>query len=155
MGQWSKGKVMLGTFWNKARQIGKAIKELGTKSVRKIAKATGFSKSSVHRIMSEQLQMRKLTARWVPRLLSTDQRAARKAPCQQLLKMVNDLGEAFWSRLVTVDETWLPFYLPETKEQSHQWCRRGDRLQLKAKTVACGQGDGDSFWACQGIILID
>ena len=49
--------------------------------------------------------------------------------------MLNELGESFWSRLVTVYETWLPFYLPETKEQSRQWCRRRDKPPLKAKTV--------------------
>jgi transposase len=37
------------SFWQKIRQIAAKIKELGTSSIRKIAEATGFSKSSVHR----------------------------------------------------------------------------------------------------------
>ncbi|MCP5014226.1 MAG: hypothetical protein GY938_02965 [Ketobacter sp.] len=37
------------SFWQKIQQIAAKIKELGTSSIRKIAEATGFSKSSVHR----------------------------------------------------------------------------------------------------------
>mgnify|MGYP003546937451 CR=1 FL=1 len=125
-------------------------------TIREIAAITGVSKSQVHRIMSEELHMRKLTARWVPRLLNNDQKANRKSACQELLQLVHDLGEAFWSRIVTVDETWLPFYLPETKEQSRQWCRPGDRPPLKAKTVpSAGKVMVTVFWDCDGIIHID
>lgn len=125
-------------------------------TVREIAAATGISKTSTHRIMSEKLHMKKLTARWVPRLLNIDQKNARKAACEQLLDILDHLGESFWSRLVTVDETWLPFYLPETKEQSRQWCRRGDRPPLKAKTVpSAGKVMVTVFWDCQGVILVD
>jgi len=125
-------------------------------TIREIAAITGVSKSQVHRIMSEELHMRKLTARWVPRLLNNDQKANRKSACQELLQLVHDLGEAFWSRIVTVDETWLPFYLPETKEQSRQWCRPGDRPPLKAKTVpSAGKVMVTVFWNCDGIIHID
>ena len=40
---------MLSSYWEKACQIGEAVKELGSDSVRKIAKATGVSKSAAHR----------------------------------------------------------------------------------------------------------
>lgn len=43
---------------------------------------------------------------------SSEQKRIVRKSCQQLLQMLNDLGEYFWSRLVTVDETWLPFSLP-------------------------------------------
>ncbi len=37
------------SFWQKVQQIATKIKEIGTASIRKIAEATGLSKSSVHR----------------------------------------------------------------------------------------------------------
>lgn len=37
------------SFWKKGQEIAKKIKEIGTRSIRKIAEATGYSKSSVHR----------------------------------------------------------------------------------------------------------
>ena len=125
-------------------------------TVREIACVTGISKSQVHRIITNELQMRKLTARWVPRLLSDVHKENRVVACQQLQQMVEDLGEAFWSRIITVDETWLPFYLPETKEQSKQWCRVGEKPPLKAKTVpSAGKVMITVFWDCDGVILID
>ena len=42
---------MLSSYWKKARQIGEAVKELGTESVRQVAQATGISKSATHRHM--------------------------------------------------------------------------------------------------------
>ena len=100
-------------------------------TVREIACVTGISKCTI----TNELQMRKLTARWVPRLLSDVHKENRVVACQQLQQMVEDRGEAFWSRIITVDETWFPFYLPETKEQSKQCCRVGEKPPLKAKTV--------------------
>ena len=36
---------MFSSYWEKASQISEAVKELGTKSVRKIAQATGVGKT--------------------------------------------------------------------------------------------------------------
>jgi histone-lysine N-methyltransferase SETMAR len=40
------------------------------KKVREIASAVGISSERVHNILHQHLNMRKLSARWVPRLLS-------------------------------------------------------------------------------------
>ena len=46
--------------------------------------------------------------------------------------------------------------MPETKEQSKQWCRKEDRPPLKAKTVSSSKKVMMTvFWDCDGIILID
>lgn len=126
-------------------------------TVREIAVSTGISSTrQVHEILRQRLQMRKLTARWVPRLLTDSQKRDRVVACRELQHICEDLGEDFWSRLITTDETWLPFYLPESKEQSKQWCGIGDHAPLKAKTVpSAGQVMATVFWDCDGIIFID
>ena len=97
-------------------------------TVREIAAQTGIASTrQVHEILKIRLEMRKLTARWVPRLLNDLHKQNRVAASQELLQMSNELGETFWSRLITVDETWLPFFLPETKAKLFS--------PLKAKTV--------------------
>jgi hypothetical protein len=49
--------------------------------VREIAETIGISKERVEYIVREELDMKKLCARWVPRLLTADQNAlARKQP---------------------------------------------------------------------------
>ena len=41
----------------------------------------------------------------------------------------------FWRRLITVDETWIHHYTPETKIQSKQWTAKVEPAPKKAKTV--------------------
>ncbi|KAG5334155.1 SETMR methyltransferase, partial [Acromyrmex heyeri] len=51
-----------------------------------------------------QLGMKKLSARWVPRLLTVDHKRDRE----------------FLRRFITVDETWIHYFTPETKEHSEE-----------------------------------
>ncbi|KYN30359.1 hypothetical protein ALC56_15335 [Trachymyrmex septentrionalis] len=46
--------------------------------VRELADMVNISKSAVHRILAENLEMRKLCARWVPRLLTIEQKQRRE-----------------------------------------------------------------------------
>lgn len=48
--------------------------------IREIAEAVGISKESVCHILHEELSMRKLTAHWVPRLLTLDRLTLRWSP---------------------------------------------------------------------------
>ena len=58
--------------------------------------------------------------------------------CQRNLELVDDCGgtEAFLSRLVTSDESWISHFDPETKEQSKVWMRRGSDPPVKAAKSA-------------------
>jgi len=57
---------------------------------------------------------------------------------------------------VTVDETWIHWYTPETKEQSKQWTSPGEPAPKKAKTVpSAGMVMVTVFWDSQGVIYID
>ncbi|KMQ83449.1 histone-lysine n-methyltransferase setmar [Lasius niger] len=88
--------------------------------VREIAEAVGISKERVCHILTEDLGMKKLTARWVPRLLTQDQKRNRMNISEALLKQFKRNKSEFWRRLITVDETWIHHYTPETKAQSKQ-----------------------------------
>lgn len=57
---------------------------------------------------------------------------------------------------MTVDETWIHHYTPETKIQSGQWILPGERAPKKAQTVqSAGKVMATVFWDSQGIIFID
>jgi histone-lysine N-methyltransferase SETMAR len=64
--------------------------------------------------------MRRISARFVPRLLSDDQKAHRVSVCRELKKQARD-DPNFISNIITGDETWGYGYDPETKQQSSQW----------------------------------
>ena len=85
-----------------------------------IAQALGISHSSVSTILHDRLGMRKLTAHWVPESLSDEQMATRASVYRALLKHFRSKDD-FLLHLVTVDATWVHYYEPENKAQSHQW----------------------------------
>lgn len=125
-------------------------------TVRDIAEEVGISAERVHYVLHEELHMTKVCARWVPRLLGAEQKAERVQKCEMLKLTLEDYGDNFWRRLVTADETWIPYYNPETKEQSKQWICAGETPPIKARTVpSIGKVMITVFWDAQGIVFID
>jgi histone-lysine N-methyltransferase SETMAR len=72
------------------------------------------------RILSDDLNMRRIAAKFVPRLLSNDQKEHRVAVCRELKDQARDDSD-FISKVITGDESWVYGYDPETKQQSSQW----------------------------------
>jgi len=58
-----------------------------------------------------------ISARFVPRLLSYDQKALRVSVCKELKQQARD-DSNFISNITTSDETWVYGYETETKQQS-------------------------------------
>ncbi|KAL6257504.1 hypothetical protein P5V15_011074 [Pogonomyrmex californicus] len=124
--------------------------------VREIAEAMGISKERVCHILTEELDMRKLFARWVPRLLTLDQKRIRMNISKALLERFKRNESDFLRRFITVDETWIHHYIPETKEQSKQWTAKGEPAPKKVKTVpSAGKVMATVFWDSHGIVCID
>ena len=110
--------------------------------VEEIAQALGISHDSVSTILHDCLGMRKLTARWVPKSLSDEQMITRASVCSALLERFRSKDD-FLLRLMTVDETWVHYYEPENKAQSHQWVGPGSK-EVQDTTI-CWKGDGHSI----------
>ncbi|XP_018304737.1 uncharacterized protein [Mycetomoellerius zeteki] len=104
-------------------------------NMRELVEATGISHGTVISILHEQLGMKKLSARWVPRLLTVDHKRDRVTISKQCLEMFQRNSDEFLRRFITVDETWIHYFIPETKEQSKQWTSLGELIPKKAKTV--------------------
>ena len=99
--------------------------------------------------------MRKLTARWVPKSLSDELMATRASVCSALLKRFRSKDD-FLLCLVTVDETWVHYYVPENKVQSCQWVGPGSPRPKKLKTQpSAGKVMATVFWDAKGVIMLD
>jgi hypothetical protein len=101
-----------------------------------LADMVGISKSALHRIFTENLNMRKLCARWVSRLLTMEQKQFPEDVSMERLAMFHSNKAEFLRRLISMNETWVYHVTPETKEQSKQWTERGESVSKKAKAVA-------------------
>jgi histone-lysine N-methyltransferase SETMAR len=81
--------------------------------VREIAETIGISKERVGYILHEELDMKKLCARWVPCLLTADQKRTGMKISEQCLEHFNKNKTDFVLRFITMDETWIHHYTPE------------------------------------------
>src|SRR5258705_11581550 len=100
--------------------------------------------------------MKKLSERWVPRLSTVDQKRTRKDISTQCLAMFHRNPKDFLLRFVTVDETWIHHYTPESKHQSKQWTSTGESAPKRAKTVlSAGKVMATVFWVFQKTIMSD
>jgi len=106
-------------------QIHELILEDRRISAKSIAEQLGLSREWVGAINRENLDKRKLSAKWVPKCLNGNQKRQRCQSSEQLLKFFRSDPNDFLSRLVTMDETWLYHYDPETKQQSMEWWHSG------------------------------
>ena len=92
----------------------------------------GISIGSCHQILTEKLQMRRVSAKFAPRLLTDDQRENRVEICQELLANANG-NENFLQKIIRGDETWVCGYDVETKMHSSQWMGKGSPRPKKAR----------------------
>ena len=87
---------------------------------------------TVHTIIREELNMWKICAKFVPRVLSEDQKERRCHESREMIKLI-DSDPAVLDALVTNDESWIYCYDPETKRQSSQSKHAGSPRPKKAR----------------------
>jgi len=86
-------------------------------TVRNIAEQVNTDRETVKKILTEDLDMRKVYAKMVPKKLTEEQKQRRVTIYQELLERQDDI----LGHVITGDETWVYQYDPETKQQSAQW----------------------------------
>ena len=106
-------------------------------TVKQLASETRISVGSVEKILHDPLNLNKVSARWVPRLLTADQKKERADCCKYLLRLeAND--DLFLQKIVTMDENWIHRFDPEPKNASMQWKRPSSPPPKKAKVTQLG-----------------
>lgn len=105
-------------------------------TVREMADKLGASYGTVERILTQDLKMRKVSARWVPRLLSAHDMERRVSCSREFLKRYKREGTEFLDRIITLDETWIHHFEPESKRQSSVWKTPASPPPKKAKVVS-------------------
>jgi len=124
--------------------------------VHEIAETIGISKERVRYILHEELDIKKLCTRWVPRLLTADQKHTRMKIPEQCLERFNKNKTDFVHRFITMDETWIHHYTPESKQQSKQQTEASCSVPKKTRSVpSAGKVMASVFWDAEGILFID
>jgi len=86
------------------------------------------------------LGLRKLCARWVPRMLSDEMNAERVRISQELLEHFEKEAVDFLTKIITGDEAWVHHYDNVNKRQSMEYRRKESPQPKKFKTqVSAGK----------------
>ena len=125
-------------------------------TVDQIVDTLGISYGSVESILHEHLAMSKVSASWVPRMLTPEMKGNRMRCSEENLELMNQDWENFKQRFVTGDETWIHHYDPESKQQSKQWKHLNSPAPKKFKVQpSAGKIMCTIFYDAEGVIHID
>jgi len=121
-----------------------------------IAEQLGVSREQFGSIIHEDLDMQKLSTKWVPKCLNRDQKCQQCQSSEQHLEFLWCDPNDFLSQLVTMDKTWLYRHDPETMQQSIEWRHNGSPCPKKFRVQkSAGKVLTSIFWNQDGILLTD
>lgn len=133
-----------------------AVMQDGRIKLKEIAEMFKISETTAFKIVHDHLGMSKVSARWVPRMLTPHHKKYRIECCNEFLERCGKDPSDVINRIVTGDETWVHYYDPESKQDSMQWHKKGEPAHKKFKVVpSAGKVMATIFWDSQGILLID
>jgi len=115
-----------------------------------------ISVGSVEDIVKYHLHYRKVNARWVPRTLTDVNKMVRMQAASCLLQQFEDEGDAFFKSIVTTDETWVHYFIPESQQSSREWRHTSSPKPKRARrSRSAGKVMATFFWDWQGVIHVD
>ncbi|UYV79824.1 K02A2.6-like [Cordylochernes scorpioides] len=127
--------MILGKNAQNVQKITDLIKENPRTTLMELEQDTGISKTTIGRIVTKDLKLKKTPAKFIPRFLTNEQKLCRLATCENMLEMIRTDPE--WKdKIITGDETWVYDYDPETKRQYAEW--RGQVRELMGHTLYVG-----------------
>ena len=122
-----------GKFLLKMIPILEGLKQDARLSVKDIASCTGISEGNVRTILKKCLDLRKVCARWVPHLLTEEQKTQHLKCARELLKTYKSCNSRVISNLLTGDETWVHMFEPQRRADNKQWKRKDKKNPCIAK----------------------
>ena len=122
-------------------------------SVKDISSFTGISEGSVQTILKKRLALRKVCARWVPHLLTEEQKKQRLKCARELLKTYKGCNSQVISNLLTGDETWVHMFEPQRRADNKQWKRKDQNCPCIAKRTICSKKMYAIFFNSSGLSI--
>ncbi|UYV61210.1 rl [Cordylochernes scorpioides] len=146
------GRPSTSTTDEKINEVEKIILANRRITVREVAEDLNISIGSCHLIFINDLGMRRVAAKFVPKLLNCDQKQHRMNIANEMLDSVRD-DPNLLQRVITGDEAWVYGYDVETKAQSSQWKLPHEPRPKKARQVRSNvKVLLTVFFDCRGVV---
>ncbi|PAA54417.1 hypothetical protein BOX15_Mlig004941g5 [Macrostomum lignano] len=148
------GRPMTATNETVVKKVQELLDDDRRRTCEELAEDVGVSVGSVHTILTERLHLQKKFCKWVPHLLTGEQKMQRTVASSSHLRRFHREGEDFLSRIVAGDETWVYSWDPETKAQSAEWLpAHSPRPQKAIRKQGAMKIMHVMFFDSQGILL--
>ena len=102
-------------------------------TVRDTVRKVGISLSTAHLILKKHLKVRKISARWVPHLLTDGQKRQRVKVAKKLLQMFPKYDKKQFANVLIGDETWVHYFEPVRKVSNKIWATKQSKRPIIAK----------------------
>ena len=102
-------------------------------TVHDIARKVGISLSTVHLLLKKHLKVRKISARWVPHLLTDEQKRQRVKVAIKLLQRFPKYGKKQFANFATGDETLVYCFEPVRKVSKKIWATKHSKRPIIVK----------------------
>ena len=94
------------------------IEEYACYTMQEIEELSGIHSSSVLKILRERLRLRKICVRWVPHLLTDEQKQSGVRLASQVTEKYYKCDPHRLEKIVTGDETWIYHFQPDSKAKN-------------------------------------
>ena len=130
------------------------IEEDARYTVQEIEELSGIYSSSVLRILRERLGLREICARWVPHLLTDEQKQSRIRLASQVIEKYDKCDPRRLEEIVTGDETWIYHFQPDSKARNKVWVSsEGDRPVIAGRCKTSNRMLYAIFFDSKGPVL--
>ncbi|UYV84446.1 hypothetical protein LAZ67_X002198 [Cordylochernes scorpioides] len=146
------GRPRISTTDEKINEVEKMILANRRITVKEVAEDLNITIGSCHSIFINDLGIRRVAAKFVPKLLNCDQKQHRMNIANEMLDSVRD-DPNLLQRVITGDEAWVYGYDVETKAQSSQWKLPHEPRPKKARQVRSNvKVLLTVFFDCRGVV---
>ncbi|CAG8548229.1 3254_t:CDS:2 [Cetraspora pellucida] len=91
-------------------------------TTKELANLVGISQGAITGILTKELGMVKICAKWVPHVLTDEQRRKQVEVSKKLLKKL----QKGFNNIIIGNETWVYYFTTSSKESNKQWVKKGE-----------------------------
>ncbi|XP_050934319.1 zinc finger protein 280D [Lates calcarifer] len=113
------GRPSTSTTPENVQEIERLVRQNRRITIKEIADTVNVSFGTVHTILTSNLNMHRIAAKLMPRVLTPEQKQHRVEVCEDLYQQAQN-DPTFMLRIITGGESWIYRYDPESKQQSLQ-----------------------------------
>lgn len=129
-------------------QIQNYLKENPYSSTRNIAKHMNADKKTVKFILVNELHMKQVNFKWIPHVLTSQNKAIRVEMCTKLLEFLSNANNNKLRKVLTQDESWIYFSNP----RNSMWIHEDDKIpQRVSRKIDSKKVMISVIWSITGI----